>query len=208
MGSTDRKGQSAGNPQTKPLLFILSGPSGVGKDAVLNRMKETSFPLKYVVTVTTRTRRDTEIDGADYTFVSRDDFLKMIESGELLEWANVYGNMYGVPKKTVESALNEGCDVMVKVDVQGAATIKEKIPESVSIFLDIPRNEDLSDRLRNRKTESPEALELRNSTATIEMLEKQKFDYTVINKHGDIDSAVSEIKKIMDAEKAKLNMER
>jgi guanylate kinase len=203
MGSTDRKGQSTGNPQIKPLLFILSGPSGVGKDAVLNRLKESSFPLKYIVTMTTRPRRDKETDNLDYTFVSRDDFLKMIEKGELLEWANVYGNMYGVPRKDVEHALSEGHDVMVKVDIQGTANIKRVMPEAVSIFLSPPSMEDLLDRLRQRDTESAESFEIRIQTASAEMKERNGFDHIVINRHGDIDSAVLEIKKIITAEKAK-----
>lgn len=174
----------------------------MGKDAVLNRLKESSFPLKYIVTVTTRSRRDAETDNLDYAFVTREEFLKMIENGELLEWANVYGNMYGVPRKDVEHALGEGHDVMVKVDIQGTANIKRVMPEAVSIFLSPPSMEDLSDRLRQRHTESPESLEIRIRTATGEMEEQANFDHIVTNKHGDIDSAVSEIKEIITAEKS------
>ncbi len=187
------------------MLFILSGPSGVGKDAVLHRMKESSFPLKYVVTMTTRPRRDRETDKVDYNFVSMEEFQNMIEGGKLLEWANVYGNLYGVPRDEVEKALEQGQDVIVKVDIQGVANIKKIMSESISIFLMPHSPEDLVARLNQRHTESPSALELRIQTATEEMKQASKFDYAVVNRRGEIDLAANEIKAIITAERCRVN---
>ena len=191
-------------PHTKPLLFVLSGPSGVGKDAVLNKMKESSFPLTYIVTMTTRPRRQNETNGKDYTFVSKKEFQDLIDSDGLLEWANVYGNMYGVPRRDVEVALSEGHDVMVKVDIQGVDNIKRIKPDSVSIFLVPPSIEELTERLTNRKTESPESLALRIRTATGEMKRVTDFDYAVINRAGEIDKALADIQSVITAEKCRV----
>lgn len=188
----------------KPDLFVLSGPSGVGKDAVLHKLKETSLPLKYVVTMTTRPRRERERDNIDYIFVSREYFQDLIDNNGLLEYANVYGNMYGVPRAQVEEALDKGQDVIVKVDVQGAENIKRIKSNSISIFLVPPSLSELSQRLKQRRTESSEALELRIKTASEEMEKLSEFDYAVINKKGEIDKAVSEISAIITAEKCRV----
>jgi len=111
-----------------PLLIVLSGPSGAGKDAVLSRMKELGYPLEYITTVTTRPKRAKETDGVDYYFISAEKFQEMISGNELLEWAKVYGNWYGVSRQPVEQALDQRQDVIVKVDIQGAATIKKTFP--------------------------------------------------------------------------------
>ena len=122
------------NIGSKPLLLVLSGPSGAGKDAVLSKIKELKASLDFIVTVTTRPLRPEEKDGIDYNFVSEEEFKKMIAAEELLEHANVYGNWYGVPKKPVKQALDGGRDVILKVDIQGADTIKKILPQAVSIF--------------------------------------------------------------------------
>jgi guanylate kinase len=193
-------------PLQKPDLFILSGPSGVGKDAVLHKLKETSLPLKYVVTMTTRPRRQRERDNIDYIFVSREYFQDLIDNDGLLEYANVYGNMYGVPRAQVEEALDKGHDVIVKVDVQGAENIKRIKPDSISIFLVPPSLSELSQRLKQRRTESREALELRIQTASEEMKKLSEFDYAVINGRDEIDKAVSEIRAIITAEKCRVHI--
>ena len=136
--------------QVSPLLVVLSGPSGVGKDTVLIRMRQLHCSFHYVVTATTRKRRGEEQEDVDYHFLSRETFQQMIDDGEFLEWAEVYGNFYGVPKEEMRQALAKGMDVMVKVDVQGAATIKKQLPQSVCIFLKPPSMEDLEDRLKGR----------------------------------------------------------
>jgi guanylate kinase len=188
----------------KPSLFILSGPSGVGKDAVLHKLKETSLPLKYVITMTTRPRREKERDNIDYIFVSREHFQELIDNDGLLEYANVYGNLYGVPRAQVEEALDKGHDVIVKVDVQGADNIKHIKPDAISIFLRPSSLSELSQRLKHRRTESIEALDLRIKTASEEMEKLTEFDYAVINQRGEIDKAVSEIRSIITAEKCRV----
>jgi len=189
----------------KPDLFILSGPSGVGKDAVLHKLKQTPIQLFYVVTMTTRPRREKERDNIDYIFVSEECFRDLIDNEGLLEYANVYGNMYGVPRAQVEEALDEGHDVIVKVDVQGAENIKRIKPDSISIFLMPSSLSELSQRLEQRRTESRQVLELRIKTASEEMEKLADFDYAVINRRGEIDKAVSEIKAIITAEKCRIH---
>lgn len=192
------------NLPTTPLLIVISGPSGAGKDAVLNRMKETGFPLEYVTTLTTRPQRPGERDMIDYHFISVERFQKMLESGELLESANVYGNWYGVPKQPAKQALDRGQDVIVKVDVQGAATIKRILPQAVFIFLAPPSPEELTLRLKQRHTETAFDLTLRMKTAEEEIEQLSLFDYVVLNKRDEIDLAVSQIKAIITAEKCRI----
>ena len=188
----------------KPLLIVLSGPSGVGKDAVLARLKELGYPLKYITTLTTRSRRPSERSSVDYHFVSIGKFQKMIENNELLEWANVYGNWYGVPREKVKQALDKGRDVTVKVDIQGAATIKKILPQAIFIFLMPPSMEELVMRLKHRRTESPFDLALRLKTAEEEIKQLPLFDYVVVNRWDEIDQAVSGIGAIIAAEKCRV----
>ncbi len=191
-------------PAKKPLLIVLSGPSGVGKDAILNKLKESGYPLKFITTVTTRPRRSNERDGIDYHFVSRARFKKMIENSELLERASVYGHWYGVPKETVKEALAKGEDVIVKVDVQGATTIKKILPEAILIFLMPPSLEELARRLTQRYTESPPELRRRLKTAEDEIAKLSLFDYVVVNRQGEIEAAVAEITAVITAEKCRV----
>ena len=187
-----------------PLLIVLSGPSGVGKDAVLIRMKELGYPLEYITTITTRPQRATERDNVDYHFIPTERFQEMIEHGELLEWAKVYSNWYGVPKGTIKHALDRGQNTIVKVDVQGAATIKKILPQAVFIFLIPPSMEDLATRLKQRRTESPFDVALRIKIAEEEIEQLPLFDYVVVNRQGKIDRAVAEIKAIITAEKCRV----
>ena len=192
------------NLPRRPLLVVLSGPSGVGKDAVLARMKETGYPLIYITTLTTRKQRPNERDNVDYHFISLERFREMIKNNELLEWANVYGNCYGVPREPVRQALDCGEDAIVKVDIQGATTIKEKLPQAVSIFLMPPSMGALVARLRQRHTESSADLALRLKTAEEEIKRLPFFDYVVVNKWDEIDRAVKEIEAIITAEKCRV----
>ena len=187
-----------------PLLIVISGPSGAGKDAVLTRMKETGFPLEYITTITTRPQRPRERNMIDYHFVSAERFQEMVENEKLLEWANVYDNWYGVPKQPVKQALKKGQDVIVKVDIQGAATIKRILPQAVFIFLMPPSLEELTQRLRQRHTETPFDLSLRINSAEEELKQLPLFDYVVLNKQDEIDLAVSQIKTIITAEKCRV----
>ena len=195
------KSQPPFNLPTRPLLIILSGPSGVGKDAILNGLKELGCPLEYITTVTTRPQRAVERDSVDYLFISTEKFQEMIEHQELLEWAKVYGNWYGVPKEALKQALDRGQDIIVKVDIQGAATIKKIMPRAVFIFLVPPSMEELVKRLQQRRTESSFDLALRIKIAEDEIKQLPLFDYVVVNKPGEIAQAVSEIESIIAAEK-------
>ncbi|MFC2045445.1 guanylate kinase [Chloroflexota bacterium] len=190
------------------MLIVLSGTSGVGKDAVLSRLKESDFPLTYIVTITTRKKRPREKNNVDYHFISKDRFQEMIEKQELLEWATVYDNWYGVPRQPVKQALDQGQDVIIKVDTQGAMTIKRIVPQAVSIIL-IPQSmEELDLRLNQRGTESPGDLALRLKVAEEEIKQIPSFDYIVVNCQDEIDSAVSEIKAIITAEKRRVEPRR
>ncbi len=185
----------------RPLLLVLSGPSGAGKDAVLTRLKTVHFPVAHITTTTTRAKRPKEKDGIDYNFVTKEQFRLLINDNELLEWANVYGNFYGVPKQAVREALGEGKDTIIKIDVQGAATIKKIVPQSIFIFLAPFTMQELVNRLAMRNTESEENLKLRIATAEEEMGKIDMFDYVAINEHGHIDRVVDDIRAIITAEK-------
>ncbi len=186
------------------LLIVLSGPSGAGKDTVLGRLRELGYPLEYITTVTTRPKRAKEKSGVDYHFTTIEKFQKMVENKELLEYAQVYGNWYGVPKQAIKEALNEERDIIVKVDIQGAATIKRILPQAVFIFLLPPSMEELATRLRQRYTELPPDIAIRLKTAEEEIKQLPLFDYIVVNKQGEIDLAVSDIKAIITAEKRRV----
>ena len=154
-------------------MVVISGPSGVGKDAVLERMKASNVPYHFAVTATARPKRDDEVDGVDYIFVERDEFQRMIRNDELLEWAEVYGNPYGVPKSQVREALARGQDVILKIDVQGADNIRRFVPGVVYVFLAPPDLAELESRLTRRRTESTETLQVRLESAAKE-LEKRR----------------------------------
>jgi len=199
------------NPYTlepQPLLIVLSGPSGAGKDRVLARMKELGYPFHFVVTVTTRPKRPGEVDGVDYHFVSEAEFAEMLEAGELLEHAVVYGQHKGVPKEEVRRALASGKDVIMRIDVQGAATIRRLVPEAVLIFLTASSEEELIRRLKKRKTETPEELERRIATVREEMKRLPEFDYVVVNRDGALDEAVRTIAAIITAEKCRVRQRK
>ena len=202
--SATYKNQHLFNLSTRPLLIVLSGPSGTGKDAVLTRMKESGCPFERIVTVTTRPQRANERDNVDYHFVATENFEEMIKNKALLEWARVYGNWYGVPKEPVKQALGRGQDVIIKVDVQGAATIKKILPQALFIFLVPSSIEDLTARLKKRHTESPFDLALRLKTAEEEIKRLPLFDYIVFSRQDEIDRAVSDIEAIITAEKCRV----
>ena len=202
---------SESNPyhiEPNPLLVVISGPSGAGKDATLNRMEALGYPFHFVVTATTRPRRPTEVDGVDYHFVSEQEFAEMLEKDELLEHAIVYGQHKGIPKKQVREALASGKDVIMRIDVQGAATIRRLVPEAVFIFVTAPSEEELSRRLKKRKTETPESLKRRIATAWEEMKRLDEFDYVVVNRDSHLDETVETIAAIITAEKCKVKQRK
>jgi guanylate kinase len=191
--------------QPRPLLVVLSGPSGVGKDATIQRMKERGYSCFFVVTATTRSRRPGEIDGVDYHFVSQATFTDLIERGELLEHALVYGQYKGIPKAGVRAALASGQDVMLRIDVQGAATIRALVPEAVTIFLTAESEDALVERLRRRKTEDPSQLEKRIETARGELRRAAEFKYRIINCECALDDTVDKVIAIVEAEKSRVD---
>ena len=192
------------NQSSGPLLIVISGLSGVGKDAVLNGLRKSDFPLEFIVTVTTRAPRPDERNGVHYHFVSEAEFQKMVDGNQLLEWATVYGNHYGPPKEPIRQALQAGKDVIIRVDVQGVANIKKIVPEAVFIFLASPSMVELAARLRQRRTETDADLELRLKTAEEELKALPLFDYVVINRQGELDRAVADIEAIITAEKCRV----
>jgi guanylate kinase len=183
-----------------PLLIIISGPSGVGKDTIARRVIETNPAAFYfVVTATNRPPRPGEVNGVDYIFLSSDDFAEMIERNELLEYAVVYNDYKGIPKQQIREALASGRDVIMRVDVQGAATIRKLIPNAISIFLTTESEAELVRRLRERKSETAEGLNLRIATARQEMKRLPEFDYWIINAEGAQETAVNQILGIITA---------
>jgi guanylate kinase len=191
--------------QPKPLLVVLSGPSGVGKDATLQMLKLTNYPFYFVVTATTRPQRPNEVDGVDYHFVSVGEFAEMIEQEELLEYAVVYGDYKGIPKKHVREALASGQDVIMRIDVQGAATIRRLVPNAVTIFLVAESEEELVRRLEDRKTEDPDKLKMRIVTARQELKRIVEFDYVVLNRIHQLDETVNQVVSIIAAEKSRVD---
>lgn len=193
------------NPNRQyPLLIVISGPSGVGKDTVIERMKERKLPFHFVVTATTRPARKEEVDGVDYIFLSSDEFAEMIEQGELLEHAIVYNDYKGIPKAQVREAMNSGKDVVMRVDVQGAATIRAMYPDALLIFLTTRNEQELENRLKSRKSETPEGLKLRIATARQELRRIKDFDYVVVNPEDHLEEAVDTIEAIIRAEHARV----
>jgi guanylate kinase len=197
--------QSAPPPN---LLLVISGSSGAGKDTVIERMKQLRLPVAHVVTATTRQQRPSEIDGIHYHFLTVERFQQMVEHGEMLEWANVYHNYYGVPKFAVMDALKSGKDVVVKVDVQGAATLRREVAGAILIFIRPPSMEELERRLRTRKSESAEEMAVRLGKAVSEYGQLSLFDYVLTNHADRLDEVVEQVKAIITAEKLKVNPRR
>jgi guanylate kinase len=196
------------NFESPPLLVVISGPSGAGKDVLLQRMKERGLPFHFVVTATTRPQRPDEKDGVNYIFVSMSEFADMIERQELLEYAIVYGDYKGIPKQQVRDALASRKDVIMRLDVQGAATVRRLAPEAVLIFLTAASEEELVTRLTSRKTESSEQLKIRIATSRQEMKRLHEFDYIVVNHQDQLDDAVEQVLSIIRAEHCRTNPRR
>ena len=188
-----------------PLLIVLSGPSGVGKDAALNALKLLDRPWHFVVTATTRPQRPGEQDGIDYIFLETAAFLEMKEQDELLECAQVYGNWYGVPRSQVRQGLKEGKDVILKVDVQGADTVRKLATEALFIFMVPGSFDELRDRLTQRMTERPSEIDLRLSIAWSELGRVAEYDYRVVNRDDQLEQVIAEIDAIITAEKCRVH---
>lgn len=184
----------------EPLLVVISGPSGVGKDSVVKALKERNYPMHFVVTATSRPPRPGEVNGVDYFFMSKREFEQMIASDELIEHSLVYNDYKGIPKRQIREALASGKDTILRVDVQGAIKVRKLCPEAVMIFI-LPHDADeWYRRLANRNTETPENLQRRLSAARDEMNQLDVFDYLVINAENCLDQAVESIIQILSAE--------
>ena len=185
-------------PKEPGLLIVISGPSGVGKDTILRRLFQLAPELKYSVSYTTRPPRPGEIDGQSYTFVTEDEFKRLIEAKEFLEWAQVYDQYYGTSRKRVEDALARGEDIILKIDVQGAAFVKKRKPDALFIFITPPSTDELLQRLTGRNTESPAALERRQREALVELGLAKDYEHVVCNR--DVEESAREILAMIAAE--------
>jgi guanylate kinase len=201
--STPTGDHMAGAPGA--LLVIISGPSGVGKDTIIDALKRRPDhrAYHYVVTCTTRAPRPGEVDGVDYHFLTVDEFEALRASGELLEANFVHQNWYGTPRKQVRQALVANHDVILKIDVQGAQAVKESTPEALLIFIVPPSLEDLFQRLRARATETAEELEKRQSDAAVELARQGDYDHVVVNRTGEVERVAAEIDAIIGQWKAR-----
>jgi len=186
--------------KSQPLLIVISGPSGVGKDSIVQRMMDRGFPFHFVVTATTREKRENEIDGKDYWFVSKAEFARMIEENELIEYAMVYGDYKGIPMAQVREALASGKDVVMRLDVQGAESVRKLAPEALLIFITCENEDELEHRLRERKTETADSLSLRIATARKELSRIEAFDYVIVNQDFHLDDTVGKVDAIISAE--------
>jgi guanylate kinase len=187
----------------KGILFVISGPSGVGKGTVREALLEGRDDIQVSISATTRPPRKGEVDGVDYFFMDRETFLKKVEEGLFLEWANVYSNLYGTPRDFVLNHLNNGQDVLLEIDIQGALQVKEKMPEGVFIFLSPPSIEDLAKRLCQRGKDSQKSIEERLAACEQEMQQMCHYDYVVINDR--VEDAVSKIEAIIAAERCRIH---
>lgn len=183
-----------------PLLIVISGPSGAGKDSVIKCMKERGLPFYFVVTTTSRAKRPDEVDGEDYYFVTRSEFEAMIEQDELFEYALVYKDYKGIPKERIKQAMASGQDVIMRLDVQGAETVRSKSPQAILIFLSTQSEAELRGRLERRSTETAESLKIRIAKVRQEYEKLDLFDYYVVNAEGKLDEAVDAILSIIEAE--------
>lgn len=185
----------------KGILIVLSGPSGSGKTTLARHIVRKMNNVKFATSYTTRKKREGEIEAIDYKFVTKEKFIEMKRNGEFAEWAKVYGNFYGTPISEIDIALNEGCDVLLDIDVQGASQIKEKFEDSVHVFLVPPDMEVLRDRLNNRQTEDEIDLKKRLVTAVEEISGINNYDYIIIS--DDIDNSANILKSIIESVRSK-----
>ena len=190
----------ARRPPKQGLLFVLSAPSGAGKDTVIGKLRERGVDFHVVSSVTTRAPRPGESDGNPYHFVSQETFQRMVQNDELLEHAQVYGNWYGQPLQQVKDNLRIGRDVLLKIDVQGAATVRRKVADAIFIFLMPGSAEEQVERLTNRQTETEEEQVRRLAEARTELAQREEFEYCIVNRQGQIEEAVTHLHAIMLAE--------
>ena len=188
------------------LLFVLSAPSGTGKDTVIRHLRDQGLSIRVAITVTTRAPRPGEIDGVHYYFVTLEEYHRMLANDELLEHAEVHGNWYGVPRRPVREWLASGEDVLLKIDVQGAATVRQKISQAIFIFLAPQSLSELSRRLSARRSETEAERSRRLADAEYEITQQTWYDYRVVNRQGHLDEAVEKVKAIITAEHCRVQL--
>tara|TARA_B100001123_G_scaffold180397_1_gene206646 strand:- start:807 stop:1367 length:561 start_codon:yes stop_codon:yes gene_type:complete len=181
----------------KNTIFLISGPSGVGKDSVIQKLNESNSNIENIITITTRKIRENEIHNKDYIFVNKQEFEDLIKKKKLIEWSQVYGNFYGVPKDQIENNLKKENKIIIKTDIQGIKKLKQKFKNAITIFIMPPDIKTLLNRLKSRKTDSLEDITKRSDIAIKEMEEKYIFDHIIINKDGDLINTIEQIKKII-----------
>jgi len=186
-----------------PLMIVISGPSGVGKDSVLRALKKSGLPIYHVVTANTRAPRPDEKEGVDYFFVTREDFEKMIRDDELIEYSHVYDDYKGVPKAQIRKAIESGSDVILRLDVQGAEKIKKLYPEAILIFLTPADKEEWLQRLGGRRLSQEKDFTTRIATVKDELVKARNFDYIVVNAQNQLQKTISIIEAIIIAEHQK-----
>ncbi len=195
-------------PEKTPLLIVISGPSGIGKDTVVDGLKERGLPFHFVITATSRPPRENEVPGVDYFFYDKETFEEMIEAGEFLEHAWVYSAYKGVPKSQVRQALDSGQDVVMRLDVQGAETVKALCPDAILVFLTASSKEEWLQRLKDRRSETEEELKLRVQTAKEEYQRLDLFDYIVVNEENKLNRTLDVIEGIITTEHHRVNPRR
>jgi guanylate kinase len=188
-------------PFKRGKLFVISGPSGAGKSTIVKGLLELAPDLVLSISATSRPPRAGEVNGKDYFFLTREEFLKRIQEGYFLEWAEVHGNLYGTPADFVLKNLKKGNSVILEIDVQGALKVKEKFPEAVLIFIEPPNFEELRERLEKRRSEDEKTLKLRLENARYEMALAKYYNYRVIN--NDLDESIKKVLQIIREECAK-----
>ena len=186
------------------MVIIVSGPSGVGKDTVISSLclVPTQPERFFVITSTTRPRRTYEVDGVHYNFVTQEEFERRNAAGGFLEANYVHGHWYGTPRDQVRAALLGGRDAILKIDVQGAAVVKQKVPEALLVFLVPPSLEDLFSRLQSRATETADELDIRQRNAALELARQDDYDHVVVNETDQVARTAARVDEIIRAEKA------
>ena len=179
--------------------MVLSGPSGAGKGTICQKLRENRNDLSYSVSATTRAPRKGEVDGKDYFFLTIDRFKEMIANDEMLEYAEIYGNYYGTPRSYVMNILDQGRDVVLEIDPQGALQIKKRFPDAVFVFIVPPSLDELTKRIYKRGTDSEEVIKRRLSAATSELAYASKYDYIIVN--DEVEKASKKVSNIIDAER-------
>lgn len=186
----------------KGSLFVFSGPSGVGKGTVLENLLDNYKEVVYSISATTRPRREGEMDGEDYFFLSDEIFFEMVKENKFIEWAKVHDNYYGTPRDFVDKTLEDGKDIILEIDIQGAKMVRNNYPDAVYIFLSPPSMEELENRLNKRGTENEKNKAIRLRNAQIELREKEKYNYQIIN--DNLNEAVDKLRSILIAEKCRI----